>query len=175
VNTTRIAGYLRSHAIPHALIGAVAMAARGHVRSTIDVNFMTTDEAVLRDRFWVSLRSEGATVDIRKGDFDDPLAGVVRVSLGDGTETEVVVGRYRWQRAIIERAEPVTVDGVSIPIPFAADLILLKLFAGGAQDVDDIRSLLDTGDRPSIVRDVGTHMRDLPDDAQQLWTEISAA
>ena len=65
--------------LPYASIGADAGAARGYVRMTRDFDVMTTDRSALDAKTWDDLRQPGLTIDISKGDFDDPLSGVVRV------------------------------------------------------------------------------------------------
>lgn len=175
MNGQIVSEYLKARHVAHALIGAVAVAARGHSRSTLDIDFLTTDKAVLRDDFWTALRSGGAVVDVRRGDFDDPLRGVVRITLPDGTMIDVVVAKYRWQSEVIERAEAIDVGGATIPVPRTSDLILLKLFAGGQQDLADVRSLLEGADHEQVVAEVREHLPELPEECRKMFDEITAA
>jgi hypothetical protein len=103
------------------------MAAHGVSRSTLDVDLLTTDARVLDQRMWHA--AQGASTDIRLGDADDPLLGVVRVRR-DERQVDVIVGRHAWQTAIVDGARPVDIEGESIPVADAAGLILLKLYAG---------------------------------------------
>ena len=48
----RIADALSARAIPHALIGAIALAAHGVSRSTLDRDLLVTDPQVLDEDFW---------------------------------------------------------------------------------------------------------------------------
>ncbi len=80
-------------AVPHALIGAGAMAAHGVIRSTDDLDLLVTDRAVLAAGFWDELARQGFTVEVRAGDDADPLAGVVRVARLPARALDVVVGR----------------------------------------------------------------------------------
>jgi len=59
----------------YAVIGAMAMAARGYPRFTLDFDLLTTDKGVLKAEAWEPLVRDGIVVDVRKGEFDDPLAG----------------------------------------------------------------------------------------------------
>ena len=117
--------------IRYALIGAHAMAARGYPRFTVDIDLLTTDLRALDAEPWGPLVEAGARVDRRRGDSDDPLAGVVGIVLADATNVDVVIGRWRWERDLVARAEPMTVFGVTVGVPPTSDLILLKLAAGG--------------------------------------------
>jgi hypothetical protein len=42
---------------------------------------------------------------VRRGNADDPLAGVVRVTAPDERDVDVIVGRGDWQRAVVGSAE----------------------------------------------------------------------
>ena len=99
----RVAAILSEQAIPHALIGAAAMAVHGVSRSTLDLDLLVQDRRVLGSSFWGALVGIAA-IDIRIGDGDDPLAGVVRINEGAERGVDVVVGRHRWQDDIVRRA-----------------------------------------------------------------------
>lgn len=172
LSPVELSSYLQGKQIAHAVVGALAVVARGHIRTTADVDVMTTDKVVLQPAFWDLLRESGASVDVRVGDYDDPLAGVVHLELIDGTEADVVVGRYKWQRAVIERAEPLEISGSLVPVVRTPDLILLKLFAGGPIDISDIHALLGMPEHDSIVAEVDSLIEPLPDDARELWASI---
>lgn len=85
---------LQSIGAPYALIGARAVGARGHPRMTLDYDFLTSDARVLQREVWKSLEERGATIDPRKGDFDDPLAGVVHITFADGVEADVLLAKW---------------------------------------------------------------------------------
>ncbi len=158
----------------YAVIGAVALAARGVVRSTLDFDLFTTDTRVFRDDAWADLRLSGVDVDIRKGDFDDPLAGVVRIGL-QAEQIDIVVGRWKWEQRIIERAEAADVQGRTLRVPLSSDLILLKLAAGGPIDQQDVIRLLAVGPRHQLIEEVEQKIGDLPEDALPLWRKIVTA
>jgi len=155
-----------------ALIGAHAMAARGYARFTADIDLLTTDSRVLDPRVWVALVDEGASVDARRGDHDDPLAGVVHIQLAEGTDIDVIVGRWAWQRAIVDRAEPLPIMDAVLRVPRVGDLVLLKLSAGGYVDRQDAAAMLAVGDRQSLVRDVEAHIGEVYPDVTALWREL---
>lgn len=155
-----------------ALIGAVALSVYGVARATFDADLLTVDRRVLTDEFWAPLRNR-ADVEVRRGDYDDPLAGVVRVHRAGDRQVDVVIPKQAFARAIVERAENAVVAGVNLRVVRLADLILLKLFAGGPQDRVDIESLLvSTG--ADVIGDVDAEISTLPKDARDLWSEIRA-
>lgn len=166
----RVADLFDERHIAFALIGAVAVAARGVPRSTYDVDLLTVDTDVLHDEFWKPIRGL-AEVKIRRGDSLDPLRGVVRIRPPMERSIDVVVGRWKWQLRVIERAEPTPSDGRSLPTVTTADLILLKLAAGGPQDAWDIGRLLAVNGE-NVVDDVEQRLVDLPPDARLIWQQI---
>ena len=131
-------------------------------RSTFDIDLLTTDRRVLDAGTW---RAFGADVDLRRGDADDPLAGVVRIAIADDRPIDVVVGRHAWQARAVERAEAL---GGRAPVALARDLVLLKLYSGGSQDLWDIGELL-RHSPASLVDEVDADLAALPATMQQRW------
>lgn len=161
---------LRERGTAFALIGAGAMAVHGVSRSTSDLDLLVTDLRCLTDAYWSS--PPGLSIDIRRGDATDPLAGVVRVRGGAGGPLDVVVGRNAWQAAAVAAAAPSEIDGVELPVVGRRDLVLLKLYAGGPQDAWDITQLLGVPGGASAASEVDAAVQDLPAEAQELWRRL---
>jgi len=106
-----VAARLEAQDVDFALIGAVAMAVHGVSRSTADIDFLSVEEGLLKRELWADFEGRGATLRLLKGDFDDPLAGSVRLLLERDEIVDVVVGRYRWQEEIIQVAEVTSTSG----------------------------------------------------------------
>jgi hypothetical protein len=168
----RVSEILRAQGIPHVLVGASALTIHGVNRSTLDVDLFTIDRTCLDPRIWDGLATEGVGVEVRKGDPDDPLAGVVRFEVATELPLDVVVGKHLWQRRAIERAATATFMGVDIPVLRGVDLILLKLFAGGPQDAWDVQQLLMGPERDSLIAGVERELTDLPGHSSRLWQRI---
>ena len=167
----QVAAVLRQLQIPHALIGASAMAAHGVARSSTDQDLLVLDPRCLDATLWADLQPAEVRVEIRRGDADDPLAGVVRFEEEGELPLDLVVGKSAWQLPILQAAER---RGGEIPVVTAAHLILLKLYAGGPQDAWDIQQLLATEERPRLVAEVERDLARLPSEARALWTRILA-
>ena len=165
----RVATHLSDQHVSSALIGATALAVHGISRSTLDQDVLVVDVHVLDAEFWGPLGHDAA-VDVRRGDSEDPLRGVVRIRSAADRDVDVVVGRYDWQREIIARSMPV--PGAPIRVADPADLILLKLYAGGSQDRWDIEQLLAL--RPDIARFVDERVDVLPARSRELWRALRA-
>jgi len=164
---------LRSRGVAHALIGAAAMAGLGVVRASDDLDLLVVDPAVLQQSFWKPLGRTMA-VDVRAGDDADPLAGVVRLSPSRGMPIDVVVGKRAWNRDVIARARPIRIGPVDVPLVGAADLVVLKLYAGGAQDAADVRLILSVVDRDAVSAEVDARVASLPPESVELWRRIAA-
>ena len=163
----RTAAALTAGEVRFALIGAAAMAARGVSRSTVDQDLLVTDVRVLRADFWSSV---GAVIDTRPGDASDPLAGVVRLTADGERPVDVVIGRGAWMGEILARTPTVVVPGGVLPVADAADLILLKLYAGGSQDLWDIEQLLAAAQPSAALAEVvDARLAAAPEALRALW------
>ena len=161
---------LATSGIDHALIGGLALAARGVLRGTLDVDLLA-DRRALDDGLWEPLRAAGSDVSVRRGDDDDPLAGVVRICRGSERPVDIVIPRNAWELDTLRRAEPVDVEDVRVPCVTVVDLVLLKLSAGGTRDRWDIDALLAVhGD--SLVEQVDAQAEVLDERAQALWRSL---
>ena len=156
---------------PYALIGGRAVGVRGFPRMTLDYDFLTTDRRVLQRDQWRDLEQLGVTADPRKGEFDDPLAGVVHLSFPEDREADVVLAKWKWEGDVIERAERLDVGGIVVPVPLTSDLILLKLAAGGPIDLQDVVALVNT-DLDRMTAEVDGKIEQVQPDVSQVWARI---
>jgi hypothetical protein len=161
-----VSGLLDAHGVSHALIGAAALAAAGVARSTYDVDLLTGDSRVLQRDLWNGLRELGASIEIRRGDEEDPLGGVVRIESGTDRPVDLIVAKHNWQiRAVQRAARPAGGPPVVMP----ADLILLKLYSGGTQDLWDIRELLRLPEGANWAAAVEADLVALPESMRDRW------
>lgn len=169
----RVSSVLQREGVPHALIGAGALTIHGVNRATVDLDLLVLDTACLQPAFWIDLESQGASVEIRKGDLTDPLAGVIRFRASGQRPVDLVVGKYIWQRRVLERAVLTTTEQARVPVVQAIDLVLLKLYAGGLQDGWDIQQLLARDDRKEeLIAEVEQLLPELPAHSKKLWRRI---
>jgi hypothetical protein len=155
---------LRQAEIRFAVIGAAAMAARGFPRQTLDFDLLTTDTAVLAAKLW----SDVPAAAVRRGDFDDPLAGVVRLV---EPRVDIVVGRERWKGDVVARSTEMHLGDLILPVAALPDLIALKLDAGGYRDRTDVLMML-SGASSHDLAAVEALLSRLPAEARELWNEI---
>jgi hypothetical protein len=165
----RVTAHLDAAHVEHATVGAAALAAAGVIRSSLDLDLLTLDARVLDHHFWTALAGAEVSVDVRRGDDDDPLAGVVRTTADGERPVDVIVGRHGWQRRAVARARRLP-SGERVVLP--RDLVLLKLYAGGVQDLWDIQRLLEVVDREALVAEVEADLDSLPAQAAALWDAV---
>lgn len=172
----RVVEVLDAAGVAHALIGAGALALRGVSRSTADVDLLTVDVRCLQEAFWAGLQVAGLRQRLLRGDFDDPLAGSVRLSAPGERIVDVVVGRHAWQREVVERAERLPAGDLELKVAGSADLVLLKLYAGGPKDAWDIHALIEARpeERDTLCAEVDRHLDRLPAESRRLWARIRA-
>jgi hypothetical protein len=162
-----VAEHLRQRGVRFAVVGAAAMSTHGFPRQTFDFDFLTTDRVVLETSFWDSFADPPT---LRRGDVDDPLFGVARF---DEPPIDIIVGRSKWQSDAVARAIPMRIGDDSLPVVKLADLILLKLDAGGYRDAADIQMML-SGTTGTTISDVESALSALDQRANRLWSEIRA-
>ena len=170
-----MAEILRRRGIPFAVIGAAALAAHGVSRATRDLDLLAVAPAALEPDTWRELRAIGVEVQIRRGDAEDPLAGVVRLTTVGEHPIDLVVGKAAWQAELVGRATDSVVEDVSIPVADRAGLVLLKLYAGSPQDAWDIEQLLACPDRDRVTAEVERVLPLLPPEARRLWERVRHA
>lgn len=163
---------LARHDLPSAVIGAVAMAAHGVARATMDIDLLLVGREALDSPAWPELRQTGIDVAIRRGTADDPLLGVVRLRTVDAAQLDVVVGGALWQRNVIDRAAPAKLFDCVARVASASDLVLLKLYAGSPQDRSDILRLLGASSDTSLSERVDSELPHLPRRCRELWASI---
>lgn len=159
---------LEGAGVPYCLIGAAALAVHGYVRTTSDIHLLTMDERVLDPGFW-----QGADVTIRKGDWDDPLAGSVLAKAA--VPHDVVVGRGHAGRRAVSTA--VWRDVLACPVATPLALVLLKLEAGSAQDLYDVVALIETrraADGAPWEREVADALPQLSQHAREAWERMES-
>lgn len=154
------------------MIGAVAMAVHGVSRSTRDLDIFTISADVLKPATWEPLQPAGVEVQIERGDAQDPLAGVARLRAPREHPIDVIVGKSPWQGGMLRRSRVAVVDGVDVPVATLADLIALKLYAGGPQDAWDIEQLLAGPERAAVITEVEATLDTLPAECRRLWERI---
>jgi hypothetical protein len=137
--------------INFALIGGLSVAAWGVVRATEDLDFMADCDPSpignqeIRVRLGGYLQRQKCQIEWRVGAQDDPIPLLLRIELPPirgGLSTDVLWAHKRWQRDALTRSIAVRLSRRRVRVLHPEDLILLKLDAGGPQDLIDVTGLL---------------------------------
>jgi hypothetical protein len=96
------------------------------------------------------------------------LIGFVRFEAPPDRPVDVIVGWHEWQTETIARAR--RSDDRALPVVQPRDLVLLKLFAGGTQDLWDVHELLALPGASDLAAAVETDLHRLPPAAREAWT-----
>ena len=141
----KILSVLEELGVPYALIGGLALPFYEVVRATDDVDLLILLSPPELNALAGKISRKGLHAMARRGSPGDPLVGVVvvEISLEGGCVTcDLVLPSKRWQSQAVRNARTFEVEGSQVRVVEARDLFLLKLDAGGPQDLLDAGSLL---------------------------------
>ncbi len=140
----RVASLLAENGVPAVVIGGVALAAHRYVRHTEDIDLGVDADVPKMQALAAVLRGEGFVVDFHEPDGDDPLGGVMDISGSFGL-VQVVSFANRFPAVIRDAlaSEEVRIrPGSALLLVPLAQLVALKLYAGGTSSKSDIIELL---------------------------------
>ncbi len=140
----RIGMMLDAKRVNWATIGALAVAYHGVYRASLDADALISlkGAGLDLDELGKLLSAEGLTVEIRMGEEGDPLGFVVRISDADENQVDLIGGIRNLDQGFFARTLNDEFDGMKLRVASPEDLIALKLYAGGPQDLEDAKSVL---------------------------------
>ena len=124
----------------YALIGGFAVSAWGVPRATHDIDFAVAIGAA--DPQALAMFLEGH---FEAGDADDPLRGIINTTSQAGStpvSLQLIFFPYAITEMIFRQVESLSVLEHVVPVVSWQALILLKLYAGGPQDILDAQEIL---------------------------------
>jgi len=132
------------------LIGALALAFYDVVRATKDLDLLILLSPLEMAGLVAKLRAEGVSATAQRGAPGDPVVGVVVTQVpagGTQIKCDLLLPSARWQSEAIRNAQTFEAVGLAVRVVQARDLFLLKLYAGGPQDLIDASQLLRRQDK----------------------------
>jgi hypothetical protein len=135
---------LENLGVPAAIVGALAVSYYGVPRSSIDADaaIWLQDSGKSAAEVQSALTRAGYKPQLRLGDIDDPIAAVLTTEDGFGNVADLLIGiRGMDPSAQLRCTESILLDS-PVRIIGAEDLVAMKLFAGGPQDVLDAQGIL---------------------------------
>jgi hypothetical protein len=136
--------WLEAAQIPAVVIGGVASSFLGRPRLTQDIGAL----AIMPESAWETAietaQNFGITPRIEQ---TIEFARRSRVLLLKHKESEidvdVILGGLRFERDAVERGQTHQVSGISVRLPRVEDLMIMKIIAHRAKDLQDVEGLLD--------------------------------
>jgi hypothetical protein len=137
------------------------------VRATQDIEVLAdstpspVQKLAIRKNLATFWETQGCVVEWRSGAADDPIPLLLRLTLPPPSvlTVDVLWAWLPWQREALKRVSVVRVTRTTIPVLHPEDLILMKLQAGGPQDLLDVESILSANppelDRQRLVQTAG--------------------
>lgn len=135
--------------VPFVIIGGVAASLLGRPRTTRDVDAL----AIADESRWADLLASAANHGLapRVSDALD-FANRSRVLLlqhpATHIELDIAFGALAFEQQAVRDAQHVTFQDLSIPLPRAEDLIIMKAVAGRVRDIGDIEAIV--GAQPNL-------------------------
>jgi len=137
-----VADVLVRQGVSYAVIGAMAAAAHGVVRASLDADALVSLQVREADGLRRSFDAAGFITELRIGDPDDPIPALLAVRDTHDNRVDLLIGLRGLDPEAMSRASEVAfVDGV-LRIVGREDLIAMKVFAGGPQDLADARAAI---------------------------------
>jgi len=129
------------------VFGAQAVTVRGAPRATQDVDVSLEVERSELGAVVSELQVAG--LHHRYPELADELlesGAVLPLLHTSGMEVDLVLAGSGLEALALSRAERMLLDGISVPVAQATDLVVMKVLAGRGKDLDDVRALLASED-----------------------------
>lgn len=137
----RISAAMTEAGIPHAVSGAVAMAAHGHLRATIDIDVLVVVPSLRLPEVFAVVRRFGFEGEDRALIEEIRARAVAELKSGPSS-VEILVPVLPYHHEVLRRSVAMDLGGVRVPFVTAEDLIVLKTLWLRDKDRADIRALL---------------------------------
>ena len=126
----------------------MAASVHGIVRASMDADAvlsLTIQETPTLER---EFRAAGFRTELRRGDPDDPIAGVLSLTDAYGNRVDLLVGLRGLDPDAFSRTVELIFHGAELRVVGLEDFIAMKIFAGGPHDMADARAAITAaGDR----------------------------
>ncbi|HEY2838544.1 MAG TPA: DUF6036 family nucleotidyltransferase [Pirellulales bacterium] len=134
---------LEQQSVRYVLIGALAASLRGQPRVTADVDLVIRADVARALRLISSLAT--SRFEPLLPDVEEVVKRSLIVPLRHrytGVKVDMALGLSGFEQQLIDRAEDVTIAGLSIRVATAEDLLLMKVLARRPRDDQDIHGII---------------------------------
>ena len=122
------------------LIGGLAVSTWSTPRATRDIDLLVLVDTDKLQQIVTAFCDAGLHAELRRGDYNDPVPYLIRADAVD-----ILVATRAYEAEAIQQSINVAVAGKTVPVASPEFLIVLKLKAGGPQNLLDVQELLASG------------------------------
>jgi hypothetical protein len=149
---------LAARSIDYAVIGALAASLHGAGRASLDADLVVSASVMEGTRIDEALKRAGLTTELRRGDLEDAIPGLVRVSDSFGNQVDVLLGIRGLDPKAFSRTVEVPLEGTRLRFVGREDFIAMKVAAGGPIDLVDAENAIAADPKSldvALVRNLG--------------------
>jgi hypothetical protein len=149
---------LASCSIDYAVIGALAASLHGAGRASLDADLVVSSSVLEGTRINHALKQAGLSTELRRGDPEDAIPGLVRVSDAFGNQVDVLLGIRGLDPKAFARTVEVPLEGTRLRFVGREDFIAMKVAAGGPIDLLDAQNAIAADPKSldvELVRNLG--------------------
>lgn len=159
----RVMALFQETGVGVAVIGGVAVGVRAAERMTVDIDFTTSLDNESLASFCEAAERRGIRPRRTDGlEFARRYRVLLLVDTDTDTDLDLALASLPFELEAIERAEPVLLGPVVVPVVTAEDLVVMKMVAGRPQDLVDVSSILE-GTRAIDLRRIRQYLEEFDD------------
>jgi hypothetical protein len=132
-----VAQSLLARNVDYAVIGALAASLHGAVRASLDADVLLSLGVQGVKSLESVFRDAGFHTEASRGDTDDPIPGMLKVSDSYGNRVDLLFGLKGLDPKAFSRLVEVPFQGMALKFIGREDFIAMKVFAGGPIDIVD--------------------------------------
>lgn len=166
---------LAQQSIEYAVVGALAASIHGAVRASMDADVVLSIGLQEAANLETVFRSAGFRTKLSRGDFEDPIPGMLRLDDSFENRVDLLIGLRGMEREAFSRTVRIPFQGNNLSFIGCEDFIAMKAFAGGPMDLlDASRALSAAGtslDMALLRRLAGKYGREAAKSLERLLSE----
>jgi predicted nucleotidyltransferase len=131
--------------VEYAVIGALAASVHGAVRASMDADVLLSIDSKEVKQLESHFEAAGLGTELTRGDFEDPIRGLLNVSDSFGNRVDLLLGLRGLEPQAFSRVVEVPFQGSMLKFIGREDFIAMKVFAGGPMDLVDAARAISAG------------------------------
>lgn len=174
-----ITGLLDRHSISYMIIGGYAVVYQGESRFTEDIDITLGVDKSYLDEVLTFLEDDFAIRVENPAEFVGKTNVLPVWDSRNAVKIDLLFSFIEFEREAIKRAETVLIDNRKVQIISAEDLIIYKLIAARARDIEDARLVLEKKGADIDVDFIDKHLQKMSEllgrsDIYKSWEELKA-